>query len=80
MFFSTIAGAQSRFSNASLLVHRKRQAWLSGEGRLRAFAARARQEGWSYYELPTGHDAQAEMPETLSDLLLETAVEINSSA
>jgi pimeloyl-ACP methyl ester carboxylesterase len=38
------------------------------------FAARARQEGWSYYELPTGHDAQAEMPETLSDLLLETAV------
>jgi pimeloyl-ACP methyl ester carboxylesterase len=35
------------------------------------FAARARREGWSYHELPTGHDAQAEMPEALSDILLK---------
>jgi len=34
------------------------------------FAARARREGWGYYELPTGHDCQAEMPDALSDLLL----------
>ena len=34
------------------------------------FAARARQEGWSYHELPTGHDCQAEMPEALCELLL----------
>ena len=35
------------------------------------FAARARQEGWLYNELATGHDAQAEMPEALCELLLE---------
>ena len=34
------------------------------------FAARARREGWSYHELPTGHDCQAEMPDELSELLL----------
>lgn len=34
------------------------------------FAQRARDEGWSYHELPTGHDAQAEMPEALAALLL----------
>jgi hypothetical protein len=39
------------------------------------FAARAQREGWSYYELPTGHDAQAEMPEALSELLLKIAAE-----
>ena len=39
------------------------------------FAARARNEGWSYYELPTGHDAQAEMPEALTDVLLEIAAQ-----
>jgi pimeloyl-ACP methyl ester carboxylesterase len=39
------------------------------------FAARARREGWSYYELSTGHDAQAEMPEELSELLLKIAAE-----
>jgi pimeloyl-ACP methyl ester carboxylesterase len=39
------------------------------------FAARARREGWSYYELPTGHDAQAEMPEALSELLLKITAE-----
>jgi len=33
------------------------------------FAARARREGWTYHELPTGHDCQAEMPEALSELL-----------
>jgi hypothetical protein len=27
------------------------------------FAARARREGWSYHELPTGHDCQAELPD-----------------
>jgi pimeloyl-ACP methyl ester carboxylesterase len=37
------------------------------------FAARARREGWRYFELATGHDAQAEMPEELSDLLLTIA-------
>jgi pimeloyl-ACP methyl ester carboxylesterase len=36
------------------------------------FAARARREGWSYHELPTGHDCQAEMPDALSELLLKT--------
>jgi len=35
------------------------------------FAARARREGWGYHELPTGHDCQAEMPDVLSDLLLQ---------
>jgi len=35
------------------------------------FAARARREGWSYHELPTGHDCQAEMPEALCELLLQ---------
>jgi pimeloyl-ACP methyl ester carboxylesterase len=39
------------------------------------FAARARREGWMYYELPTGHDAQAEMPEALCDVLLEIPTE-----
>ena len=39
------------------------------------FAARARREGWLYYELPTGHDAQAEMPEALCELLLKIPVE-----
>ena len=38
------------------------------------FAARARREGWSYHELPAGHDSQAEMPDALSELLLKTAV------
>ena len=37
------------------------------------FAARARREGWSFHELPTGHDCQAEMPEALSELLLNVA-------
>jgi len=35
------------------------------------FAARARREGWGYHELPTGHDCQAEMPDALSELLLQ---------
>jgi pimeloyl-ACP methyl ester carboxylesterase len=35
------------------------------------FAARARQEGWLYHELATGHDAQAEMPDALCELLLK---------
>ena len=47
---------------------------LSGEDRSSSpFAARARREGWSYHELPTGHDGQAEMPDALSELLLKTA-------
>jgi pimeloyl-ACP methyl ester carboxylesterase len=37
------------------------------------FASRARREGWVYHELATGHDAQAEMPEALSELLLKIA-------
>ena len=37
------------------------------------FAARARREGWCYHELPTGHDGQAEMPDALSELLLNAA-------
>ena len=39
------------------------------------FAARARREGWLYHELATGHDAQAEMPDALCELLLEISVE-----
>jgi len=39
------------------------------------FAARARREGWLYHELPTGHDAQAEMPEELSEWLLAIPIE-----
>ena len=39
------------------------------------FASRARREGWGYHELSTGHDAQAEMPEALSELLLTIAAE-----
>ena len=39
------------------------------------FAAIARREGWSYDELPTGHDAQAEMPEALCELLLKVPVD-----
>jgi pimeloyl-ACP methyl ester carboxylesterase len=39
------------------------------------FASRARREGWVYHELATGHDAQAEMPEALSELLLKIAAE-----
>jgi pimeloyl-ACP methyl ester carboxylesterase len=35
------------------------------------FAARAQREGWLYFELPTGHDAQAEMPDDLCELLLK---------
>jgi pimeloyl-ACP methyl ester carboxylesterase len=34
------------------------------------FAARARREGWGYAELPTGHDAQAEMPQAVAEFLL----------
>ncbi len=34
------------------------------------FAARARREGWGYHELLAGHDAQAETPDALSELLL----------
>jgi pimeloyl-ACP methyl ester carboxylesterase len=34
------------------------------------FAERARREGWNYAELPTGHDAQAEMPEAVTEWLL----------
>jgi pimeloyl-ACP methyl ester carboxylesterase len=37
------------------------------------FATRARKEGWSYHELPAGHDCQAELPEVLSALLLNAA-------
>jgi pimeloyl-ACP methyl ester carboxylesterase len=37
------------------------------------FAARARRESWVYHELATGHDAQAEMPEPLSELLVTIA-------
>jgi pimeloyl-ACP methyl ester carboxylesterase len=37
------------------------------------FAERARREGWGYDELPTGHDAQVEMPEALCELLLKIA-------
>jgi len=37
------------------------------------FAARARREGWVYHELATGHDAQAEMPDPLSELLVTIA-------
>ena len=31
---------------------------------------RARREGWGYAELPTGHDAQAEMPQAVAEWLV----------
>jgi pimeloyl-ACP methyl ester carboxylesterase len=37
------------------------------------FASRARREGWVDHELSTGHDAQAEEPAALSELLLKIA-------
>ena len=36
-------------------------------------AARARAEGWDYYELPTDHMAMVNMPKELTDILLEIA-------
>jgi hypothetical protein len=33
------------------------------------FAERAWREGWTCHELPTGHDSQVEMPQSLADLL-----------
>jgi pimeloyl-ACP methyl ester carboxylesterase len=35
----------------------------------RRFAERARNEGWRYDELPTGHDCHVEMPEAFNTLL-----------
>lgn len=35
------------------------------------FAAAAQQDGWRYFELPTGHDCHVEMPEEFSQILLE---------
>jgi pimeloyl-ACP methyl ester carboxylesterase len=41
-------------------------------GWFRSFAERARSEaGWTYRELPTGHDAMVTMPQELADRLLE---------
>jgi pimeloyl-ACP methyl ester carboxylesterase len=37
-------------------------------------AARARAEGWDYYELATAHMAMLTMPKELADILLEIAV------
>jgi pimeloyl-ACP methyl ester carboxylesterase len=37
------------------------------------FAQRARLEGWTYHELPTGHDCHVEMPDVVSQLLLAAA-------
>jgi len=34
------------------------------------FAERARRDGWGYAELPTGHDAQAEMPQAVAEWLV----------
>lgn len=34
------------------------------------FGDRAKQEAWSYHELPTGHDCHVEMPDTLVSMLL----------
>lgn len=39
------------------------------------FAARARREGWPCYELPTGHDLQAEMPDAVAELLLRDLID-----
>lgn len=35
------------------------------------FAGKAKAEGWSVHELPTGHDAMLTMPQEVSDLLIE---------
>jgi len=34
------------------------------------FAKRAQEEGWPYYDLPTGHDAMITAPDELSNILL----------
>jgi hypothetical protein len=34
------------------------------------FGDRARQEGWQYHELPTGHDCHVEMPDAFASKLL----------
>jgi pimeloyl-ACP methyl ester carboxylesterase len=36
----------------------------------RRFGERAKQEGWNYSELPTGHDCHVEMPDAFVSLLL----------
>jgi pimeloyl-ACP methyl ester carboxylesterase len=36
----------------------------------RPFADRAKREGWSYHELPTGHDCNVEMPDAFVSILL----------
>ena len=42
------------------------------------FAARAKREGWSYFELPTGHDCQAERPDALAELLSNVSSGVSS--
>src|SRR5690349_23880719 len=35
------------------------------------FAARAKSEGWSHHEIPTGHECHVEMPDHFVSMLLE---------
>src|ERR1051325_8312879 len=40
------------------------------------FAQRARNLGWRYHELPTGHDCHAEMPEAFVSIVTAMAVDM----
>jgi hypothetical protein len=38
---------------------------------LKSSAARAKAQGWRYFELPTGHEPERDMPLELADVLLQ---------
>jgi pimeloyl-ACP methyl ester carboxylesterase len=44
------------------------------------FGDRARQEGWSYHELPTGHDCHVEMPDAFASKLLAVGNQFTAPA
>ena len=44
------------------------------------FADRARNEGWSYHELPTGHDSHVERPEAVASILMTGESAVPASA
>jgi pimeloyl-ACP methyl ester carboxylesterase len=61
-------------ANAAAKVHRTFVACTADEYPARPvfqrFSDRARSEGWTYYELPTGHDCHVELPDTFVSKLL----------
>jgi pimeloyl-ACP methyl ester carboxylesterase len=46
----------------------------------RPFADRAKREGWSYHELPTGHDCNVEMPDAFVSILLKSESQIDPAS